>query len=314
MNKVVTYNLLFAEFGNEFDIAGNKENLYFDNAKPINEANENSIVWVSPTNVNKLALLNETKAKVIVCDESLQSFQELNRDKILVITNNPRLFYLRIVKCFFEQKIIIGIHESALIHPEAEIAKSVSIGPMAYIGKCKIGEGTIIHGRCYVYDNVTIGRGVIIQAGTVIGSDGFGYAKNEKGELEKFPHIGNVVIEDDVEIGANTCIDKGTLGTTLIKRNAKIDNLVHIAHNVVVGENAAVIANSMVGGSTTIGDNTWISPSVSLRDGLSIGKNVLVGMGSVVTKNIPDNEMWAGNPAMPLEQLKSLLKKWKEGK
>jgi len=115
--------------------------------------------------------------------------------------------------------------------------------------------------------------------------------------LERFPHIGGVQIEDDVEIGANTCIDRGTLGNTRIRKGAKIDNLVHIAHNVDVGENTAIIANAMIAGSTKIGANTWIAPSACLRDAINIGKDATVGLAALVTKDIPDGELWAGFPA-----------------
>ncbi|MFA6455573.1 MAG: UDP-3-O-(3-hydroxymyristoyl)glucosamine N-acyltransferase, partial [Bacteroidota bacterium] len=167
-------------------------------------------------------------------------------------------------------------------------------------------------GQCYIYDNVRIGKNVIIQAGAVIGGDGYGYSRNDKGEFEKFPHVGAVLIEDDVEIGANTCVDRGTLGNTIIREGAKIDNLVHIAHNVTVGKHAAVIAQSMIGGSTVIGDYGWIAPSASLMNGIKIGSKVTVGLGAVVTKNIPDGETWAGVPAQPLRDFVSIQKKLKE--
>jgi len=109
--------------------------------------------------------------------------------------------------------------------------------------------------------------------------------------------VGGVIIEDNVDIGANTCIDRGTLGHTYIKEGAKIDNLVHIAHNVIIGRNTTVIANAMIGGSTIIGDNVWIAPSSTLRDGITIGNSSTVGLAALVTKTIPENEVWAGFPA-----------------
>lgn len=287
----------------------NKQKLSFSNVRPLDEANDNSIVWINPDNSKKQSLAIGTRARIIICDDSLDEGDL--KDKCIIVTKNPRLLFLRIVKHFFEKKIAFEIHPTAVIHPLAKIHKNVAIGPLTYIDECEIGEGTIIHGRCYIYDNVKIGKNVIIQSGTVIGSDGFGYQKNEIGVMEKFPHVGGVIIGDNVEIGANTCIDRGTLGNTEIKNNAKIDNLVHVAHNVVIGENAVVIALAMIGGSTKVGDNAWISPSVAIRDGLKIGNGSTVGMGAVVTKNVESNEVWAGNPAMPIEQLKVMLKKFK---
>jgi UDP-3-O-[3-hydroxymyristoyl] glucosamine N-acyltransferase len=147
-----------------------------------------------------------------------------------------------------------------------------------------------------------LGNGAFLSGGPV----GFGYSRNEKGELEKFPHLGGVVIEDDVDIGSNTSIDRGTLGNTLIRQGAKIDNLVHIAHNVVVGKHAAVIAHAMIGGSTVIGDYGWVAPSAALMNGIAIGTYATVGLGAVVTKDIPADETWAGIPARPLKEFSAI--------
>lgn len=304
-------NYKFSDFVDILEVShkvfGNQE-VFFSNAKPFVEANEQSIIWLGNKVENKDTLIFTTKASVIICDNSFE-LQKYPMDKCLILVDNPRLIFLRIVEKLFLEKVTFGIHPTAYIHPEANVHKNTFIGAFTYIGKCIIGEGSIIYGNCYLYDNITIGQNVIIHAGTVIGADGFGYQKNELGELEKFPHIGGVIIEDNVEIGANTCVDRGTLGNTHIKKGAKIDNLVHIAHNVIVGENSAVIALSLVGGSTEIGNNAWIAPCVTIRDGIKIGQNATLGMGAVVTKSIPDNEIWAGNPAKPIEELKKQLKK-----
>src|SRR5690606_230154 len=124
-------------------------------------------------------------------------------------------------------------------------------------------------------------RNVTINAGTVIGAEGFGYQRNENGEFEKFPHIGGVIINDNVDVGSNTSIDRGALGNTIIGEGAKIDNLVHIAHNVKVGKHAAVIAHAMIGGSSVIGDYSWVAPNSAIRDQISIGNRVTVGLGAV---------------------------------
>jgi UDP-3-O-[3-hydroxymyristoyl] glucosamine N-acyltransferase len=307
----MTKNYNFSDFssllGNSYKVFGNQEVL-FSNAKTISDADEQSIIWIGNKIENKEDLVLNTKASVIICDNSFLS-QKYAGNKCLVLVENPRLVFLRIVEKLFVEKPTFGIHPTAYVHPEAIIHQNTFVGAFTYIGKSQIDEGTYIYGNCYLYDNITIGKNVIIHAGTVIGADGFGYQKNEFGELEKFPHIGGVVIEDNVEIGANTCIDKGTLGNTHIKKGAKIDNLVHIAHNVVIGENSAVIALSLVGGSTEIGNNAWIAPCVTIRDGIKIGQNATLGMGAVVTKSIPDNEVWAGSPAKPIEELKKQLKK-----
>lgn len=140
-------------------------------------------------------------------------------------------------------------------------------------------------------DNFRVGRN------TVIGGDGFGYEKNEMGEYEFFPHFGNVIIGNNVSIGSNSCIDRGTLSDTLIGNGVKIDNLVHIAHNVQIGDNCLIVAGTVVCGSAKIGNGTYVGANVTIREHLKIGSNVYIGMGSVVIKNISDNEMWYGNPA-----------------
>jgi UDP-3-O-[3-hydroxymyristoyl] glucosamine N-acyltransferase len=284
--------------GSDITVAGNAENKYFDKVNPLEQADAHSLVWVHPLKGNALENIQRTAAEIIICHKNVVLSDDLKREKCFVITEQPRLVFLRIVQQLFVPKIIYGKHPTASVHPEAEIHPDTFIGAFTYIGKCKIGAGSVIYGHCYLYDKVSVGKNVTIHAGTVIGADGFGYSRNEKGEAEKFPHIGGVTIEDDVEIGSNTCIDKGALGNTLIKRGAKIDNLVHIAHNVVVGENAFVIALSMIGGSTVLGDNSWIAPSAAVMNGIKVGENAVIGLGAVVLKDVPLNAKMVGNPAV----------------
>ncbi len=295
--------------GENIQFVGDRSDITFVNAKSIFDADSNSLTWISSSRSDKDGLIENSLASVIICDNKIDTSKFKN--KYFVVVENPRLAFLRAVKSLFSILPAWGIHPTAYVHPEAIVNKKSHIGPFTYIGKCEINEGCIIYGHNYIYDNVKIGKNVIIHAGTVIGADGFGYEKNTDGELEKFPHIGGVIIEDDVEIGSNTCIDRGTLGNTQIGYGAKIDNLVHIAHNVIIGKHTAVIANSMIGGSTKIGDYSWIAPSASLRDTIQIGNNVTVGVAAVVTKSIPDNETWTGNPAKPLDEFLEIQKKIK---
>lgn len=309
MKKLNLEDIVVALNG-ECEIKGNQDNKFFSNAKPILEAETDSIVWLSPSRKDKDQLIINTKAQIIICDSSISiaDFQT----KCFVIVKNPRLSFMRIIEKLLIVKPAFEIHPTAYIHAEAKVHPNSYIGPFTYIGKCVISENVFIFGHNHIYDNVTIGKNVRIHAGTVIGADGFGYERNESGELEKFPHLGGVLIDDDVEIGSNTCIDRGVLGNTWIKSGAKIDNLVHVAHNVIIGKHAAVIANAMIGGSTKIGDYSWVAPSASLRDTITIGRHSTVGLGAVVTKNIPDNEIWTGNPARLLEEFLEIQKKIKK--
>jgi UDP-3-O-[3-hydroxymyristoyl] glucosamine N-acyltransferase len=285
-----------------YRVEGITDNIFFNNVTPIEEANDESLVWIKGKKENKQELVEKTRAKIIVCDISLLISHELSAKKCFIVVDDPKLIFLRIAEQFFGRKKKYGIHVSAIIDPEAEISPNSYIGPLTYVGKSKIGDNTFIDGNCFIYDDVTIGNNVRVQAGTIIGSEGYGYQRNENLEFEKFPHIGGVIIENNVDIGSNTCIDRGALGNTIIKEGAKIDNLVHVAHNVIIGRHCAVIANAMLGGSVVIADYSWIAPSASILNQVSIGEKVTVGMAAVVTKNIPDGETWAGVPAKPLKE------------
>lgn len=269
----------------------------------IHEANEESTSFCSKKAEDALELIKNSKARVIICSSDLEFAEEDYKDKTLILVSNPRLAFIRVMQKYFAEKMQFGISATAVIDEEADIHPNVCVGPNCYIGKCKIGENTIIRGNVYIYPNVRIGRNVIIHAGTVIGAAGFSYERNDEGELENFPHIGGVVIEDNVEIGSNVSIDRGTLDNTIVGEGSKIDNLCHIAHNVVIGKHCMIIAQSMIGGSTRIGDYCWIAPCTCLRDGIEIGKNVVTGMGSVVTRNVGDRQVVFGVPAKERRKL-----------
>jgi len=280
---------------------------------PIHEAqDESAITFCRYSGSEGLQRMRATQAGMVICGDD-QSVDELaDSGKTFILVDNPRLSFLRLVRALFVEPRPSGIHATAVVHPEAKIHPDAYMGPFTYVGKCEIGAGTVIHGHVHIYSNTRIGRNVTVHAGTVIGADGFGYERNESGELEKFPHVGGVVIEDNVEIGANTCVDRGTLGDTVIREGAKVDNLVHVAHNVIIGRHAAVIANAMLGGSTRIGDYAWIAPSACLRDMISIGEGALVGLGALVVKDVPDGVTVMGAPARPAEEYKRTLKALKQ--
>jgi UDP-3-O-[3-hydroxymyristoyl] glucosamine N-acyltransferase len=253
--------------------------------------------------------LSQTRASAVICDASIDLGPAMANAAIVavIVTRNARLDFMRVVREFFSRMPPSGVHQSAFVHSTAILGKDVYVGPLCSIGEgVIIGDESILHAGVHLYHDVTLGNRVTINSGTVIGADGFGYERNQNGKLEKFPHLGGVLVEDDVEIGANACIDRGTLGNTVIRCGAKIDNLVHISHNVVVGRDAAVIAVAMVGGGTTIGDGAWIAPSAALRDRLTIGAGATVGIGAVVTKDVPDNTTVIGSPAKPASEFKAI--------
>lgn len=154
------------------------------------------------------------------------------------------------------------------------------------------------------YPENVIAPGTIIGEGTVIGTDGFGYVRKDDGTLVKMPHAGNVIIEKDVEIGSNTCLDRAVIGSTIIGEGTKIDNLVHIAHGVKIGKNCLIVAGTIIGGSSVIGDNCYLGIGCMIKNKITIGANSFIGMGTVVLCDVPDGEVWVGNPAKFLRKLK----------
>lgn len=201
----------------------------------------------------------------------------------------------------------VYIGEFASIGENAVIGNNVKIYPHAYIGDdVIIGEDTVIYPGVKIYPECVIGKKCTIHAGTVIGADGFGFASQE-GEFTKVPQIGNVIIEDEVEIGANTCIDRATIGSTIIRKKVKLDNLIQIAHNVEVGEGSAFAAQVGISGSAKIGENTILAGQVGVAGHLEIGNRVVVGAQSGVTNSIHDNQIVLGSPAIPFQDEKKLI-------
>ena len=292
-------------------VVGEPEGKYFTNVQTSQNVRPDSLDWINPTRKNKQEMFENSQAMIVLCDESIEIGETELKARCAVVVKDPKLTFARIVNSLFLEKRPSGIHQTAFIHPEASVDPTAFIGPFTYIGKATVGRNTVIQGNCHVHDQVRIGSNVTINAGTVIGSEGFGYVRNERGELEKFPHLAGVIIEDNVDIGSNTSIDRGSLSHTIIREGAKIDNLVHIAHNVVVGRHSSVIANAMIAGSTKIGDYSWVAPSASVLQQLEIGTWVTIGVGSVVTKNVPDGETWTGVPARPLKEFIAIQNKLK---
>jgi UDP-3-O-[3-hydroxymyristoyl] glucosamine N-acyltransferase len=215
-----------------------------------------------------------------------------------------------------------GIHPSAIIESSAKVGSDVFIGPYAYIGEnCIIGDGCSIYPHVYIGDNTRlginctinpgvkiyhdclIGEGCIIHAGSVIGSDGFGFAPQSDNEYMKIPQLGNVVLEDHVEIGANVTIDRATMGSTIIRKGVKLDNLIQIGHNVEVGENSVMAAQTGISGSTKIGRNCMFGGQVGLAGHLKIADGTKIGaQGGILGDVKAENTVIIGSPAIELKQ------------
>jgi UDP-3-O-[3-hydroxymyristoyl] glucosamine N-acyltransferase len=279
-------------------IEGKYENLWINKIASYCNAKKNSLDWINHTKNNKQIIAESSNAKVLIVDDSVK-YTELLKDqnKVLIYVENPRRIVAKIGNEFFVKKLEKSIHFSVIIDSKATIGQDVYLGPNVIIGDSIIGDNVIIYGNVTIYDCVEIGNNVVINSGTVLGADGFGYEREENNGLVKFPQIGRLIIKDNVEIGANSCIDRGALEDTIIGEGTKINNLCHIAHNVKIGKNVLITGQINISGSCIIEDDVLISPNATIRDHIYIGKGAHIGMGSVVTKNVPAGETWIGNPA-----------------
>jgi UDP-3-O-[3-hydroxymyristoyl] glucosamine N-acyltransferase len=243
--------------------------------------------------------------------------------RTVIVASNPKVAFARAAAWLLAEPAgEMGIHPSATVAPDAKIGDGTRIGPAAviepgavigsftvieagcYVGKdATIGDHCVLYPRVVVYKKVKIGSRVTIHAGAVIGADGFGFVR-DGAEHIKFPQIGNVIIEDDVEIGANTCIDRGSLETTVIGRGVKLDNLIQIAHNVQVGEHTVIAAQTGISGSSTLGAQCLIGGQVGIGEHARLDDNTIIGgQGGVLNgKHIQGGEVLWGTPVRPLKQ------------
>lgn len=190
----------------------------------------------------------------------------------------------------------------AYIGKNVKLGKGVKIFPQVYIGdNAQIGNYTILYPGVKVYHNCVVGSNCILHAGVVIGADGFGFAPTD-GHYNKIPQIGNVIVEDDVEIGANTTIDRATMGSTVIRRGVKLDNLIQIAHNCEIGANTVMAAQGGVAGSTKVGENCMVGGQVGIAGHIAVGNNVQIGAQSGIPRSVPDGQMLMGYPAVDARQ------------
>jgi UDP-3-O-[3-hydroxymyristoyl] glucosamine N-acyltransferase len=264
------------------------------------------------------AAAENSAATAIIADARFSSTK-----KILIRVPNARIAFAKVLALFFpEPKFSAGIHATAVVAASAQIDPSAHIGPHCTVGErvkigahCVlqagnfIGEDSTLGDETNLFPNVTIyprtetGRRVRIHAGTVIGSDGYGYVL-DGGVHRKVPQIGNVIIGDDVEIGANTTVDRGALGATVIGKGTKIDNLVQIAHNVQIGEHCIIIAQVGIAGSAKLGNYVVLAGQAGIGGHLKLGNQVTICAQSGVMTDVPDGEKWLGAPAQPDKQVK----------
>ncbi len=233
---------------------------------------------------------------------------------------SPHVTFIKAVEFFYEPfRIPAGIHHTAEVATSARLGKDVAVGPLTYIGedveigkgtiidplvaiypRVKIGENCIVYSHVSIREDVAIGDRVILHNGSVVGSDGFGYERLEDGSYLKIPQVGRVVIEDDVEIGANTTIDRAALEETVIRKGAKIDNLVQVAHNVEIGRDSILAALTGIAGSSKIGKNVILGGQVGVPDHVELGDGVIAAAKTGITKSVPAGSFVSGSPHLDI--------------
>jgi len=223
----------------------------------------------------------------------------------IIIVASPKLAFAKAAEHLYAQTgDETFIHPSAVVERDATVGKGTRIGPGCTIGVgVRIGDGCILYPRVTIYPDVEIGNNVIIHSGAVIGADGFGFVRDGNRYL-KFPQVGRVIIEDDVEIGANTCIDRGSLETTIIRRGTKLDNLIQIAHNVEIGEHTVIAAQTGISGSSSVGDHSILGGQVGIGEHAQLDPNTIIGgQGGVLNgKHVRGGEVLWGTPVRPLKE------------
>jgi UDP-3-O-[3-hydroxymyristoyl] glucosamine N-acyltransferase len=302
------------------ELIGDKNSLITNIAK-IEEAKSGDLSFIA--NPKYLKFGKTTKATALIVSKTYTT----NRNDIALLkVDDPYFAFLKIMESVLAPKSknhLSGIHPSAIINDNVKIGKNVYIGPNTVIyGNCTIGDNVIIHALVYIgedtiindnsliYPNVvirnkiTIGKNVIIHPGAIIGSDGFGFVPNKStGKYDKLPQLGGVIIEDNVEIGANTTIDRATIGNTIIHSGTKLDNLIQIAHNVVIGENSAMAAQSGISGSTKLGKNCIVAGQVGLVGHIEVADKIAIGAQSGVSKSLKkEGATYFGTPAKELRE------------
>ena len=260
--------------------------------------------------------LYTTQCSIVLVDKSFEPKQDVAATLIKV--DNVGACVLQLLQMYqamkpqkngisprasISEKATVGencyIGDFAVIEAGAVVGNGAKIYPHCYVGdNVKVGEGTTLYPRVTIYEGCTVGSRCIIHAGAVIGADGFGFAPNAAGGFDKIPQLGNVIIEDDVEIGANTCIDRAKTDSTIIRRGVKLDNLIQIGHNVQIGENTVSSAQTGIAGTSKVGKNCFLAGQVGIADHITVGNFVKIGSQSGIDRDVPDGEVRFGSPAL----------------
>ncbi len=268
-----------------------------------------------------LKQLAQCKASAVLVPETIETACAQ------IVVANPALAFAKLLSLFHPAKRPpAGVDSQAAVGNDVRLGKDVTVSPFVAIGDrtaiadgvvlhpgvsvgadCVVGENCVLHANVTLYPGTVLGRNVILHAGVVVGADGFGYTPDEKGRHFKIPQVGNVVIEDDVEIGANSCVDRAALGTTRIKQGTKIDNLVQIAHNCTVGEHSILVAQSGVAGSSQLGRYVVLAGQAGVADHVTIGDQAILTARAGTFRDLEGGQAYGGNPSVPLTAWKKYV-------
>jgi UDP-3-O-[3-hydroxymyristoyl] glucosamine N-acyltransferase len=251
-----------------------------------------------------VSIISKCNAGIVLCTKKMEGLvhPKPGKQQLFFFVDNPKLALVEIMYKVYKKKAMVGISERAVISENAKIGDNCYIGDYVVIGdNCIIGENTIIYDRVSLVQNCFIGDNCVIQQGVTMGADGFAFERYQTGELVKFPHLGAVKVGNNVEICANTNVARGSLSDTIIGDGTKIDAMVQIAHNVIIGKNCIIVTGTIIGGSTKIGDMCWTGLNSTLKDRLKIGNNVLIAAGAAVVHDVQDGDIVAGVPAKSIK-------------
>ncbi len=301
------------------EVDGDPQVLVNDLAK-IEEARSGTLTFLA--NPKYTDHIYTTKATIAIVEKGFEAHRPIPKSLTLIRVADPRMAFTQLLErnyqLQYEKK---GIEQPSFVSPSVKVGKGVYIGAFSYISegvvledgvkvfpntfigeRVVVGKGTRIHAGVKIYHQTVIGAQCVIHSGAVIGADGFGFVPNAEGVYEKMPQVGNVILEDQVEVGANTTIDRATIGHTIIRQGTKLDNLIQVGHNAEIGRHNVIVSQTGIAGSTKVGDHNQIGGQVGIAGHLHIGDRVRIAAQSGIGSNLPDGAMVQGSPAVPKGQ------------
>jgi UDP-3-O-[3-hydroxymyristoyl] glucosamine N-acyltransferase len=265
----------------------------------------NCMIFVEKATADAWSRISTLSEVLVFCDDEFG----LSLQCATIWTDNPRLAFIRAVNHFFSDlsgpPFVPGVGPGSVVSPGATIGTNVSIGCHCVIGDgVEIGDHSVILNNVSISGSTVIGKRCFIKSGAVIGETGFGFVLDEEGRPVAMPHFGGILIGNDVSLGANSTVERGMFENTVIHDGVKVDDLVQIGHNVVVGIGTRIAAGTILCGAVRIGTQCWIAPNVTIRERLEVGSGAYIGLAANVIRNVSDNEIVVGNPARALDHVK----------